>query len=291
MAAALADDCEADQKESEGFRSLNIAETGNTSAAHSPPPLAGSNEEEDDYEQAALAAAEELRVFNELQEASADGNGAAVDGSGGFFEEDSSHSRGNELNGQEDVAANEPKEVSTDLIRLDGQEQPNGECGTHAEHAISDQLSAVTPSDRELAKLLDDECPQPSSFNPLTGRSGYVKTVNFHQSAFQSDAAIGSSLLDGTAGLAARRRAAEAASWCSQHQAADLYCLREQLLKEEAAAGRLRVRQHPNPHGEAFKPMRLYAIKEVEELANTLRQLMNHDQATKLLESGKFVSF
>ncbi|KAL8443134.1 hypothetical protein Emag_006084 [Eimeria magna] len=267
MAAAVAEDCEAEQEKSEGDRSLNTVGAGNASAAPSPLHLAGTNGEEQGYEQAALAAAEELRLFDEQQGTSADESGVTAEGSGGFFVEDSSLSLGNGLNGEEDVACSEPKDVFTVFNPSNGQEKPNGECENHVEHAASDQLGAVAPSDRELAELLDDECPEATEFDLLNRKGECARTHNLLQPTIQPEGVIGSSLLDGTAGLAARRRAAEAASWCSQHQAADLYCLREQLLKEEAAAGRLRVRKQPNPHGEAFKPMRLYAIKEVEELA------------------------
>ncbi|KAL8427695.1 hypothetical protein ACSSS7_007598 [Eimeria intestinalis] len=264
MASAVAEDCESDRDKCEDIRSVNTAEAGNTSAAHSPAPLAGcNNEEEEDYEQAALAAAEDL--FNELQEAPPDESGATIEGSGGFFVENPPP--GDESNGEDDVASDEQKEVCPDFIRLHGRGKPNGECITHAEYLITGQSSAGVPNDSELAELLDDGSTEPTTFNSSAGQSESPGRGNLNQSTIQAERAIGSSLLDGSAGLAARRRAAEAASWCSQHQAADLYCLREQLLKEEAAAGRLRVRQHPNPHGEAFKPMRLYAIKEVEALA------------------------
>ncbi|XP_026192758.1 uncharacterized protein LOC34618931 [Cyclospora cayetanensis] len=146
---------------------------------------------------------------------------------------------------------------------------------THQTAALHLQGDSGCPLDsQELATLFEDleaadegrDCSFPAS---LPGANGGGTRCS-HPPAVPVDAAAYTSLLGGSlSGAGARRseQASKPATCYSQQQAAALFCLSEQLLRQEAAAGRLTVREQPNPHSSSFRPMRLYDAKEVEDLA------------------------
>ncbi|KYF41991.1 hypothetical protein TGARI_254460 [Toxoplasma gondii ARI] len=53
----------------------------------------------------------------------------------------------------------------------------------------------------------------------------------------------------------------------TQQQAAQTFCLSLQSLRDAVSQGLLTVEERPNPHGATFRPMRLYRVEEVQQLA------------------------
>ncbi|KAL8439538.1 hypothetical protein Efla_003436 [Eimeria flavescens] len=240
----------------------------NDKLPHDRPQSSACKDAEEDYEEAALTAAREIHSFQRLEAVSFAGAGETPEDSGGFCLE-------REAGDPEEPADDEAEDAFLAAgFLVEGEQQATdpsaaSSCQPTEQPDVQIQLPppppASVPSDSELAALLDDACCGGGSSVAAAGTEpAAFKTTNTRPF---KDSGISSSLLNGSTGLAAQRRAAEAASWCSQQQAAELYCLNEKFLREEAAAGRLRVRQQRNPYGESFKPMRLYAVKEIEQLA------------------------
>lgn len=277
MSSAFHGECE-ETDDSGGVRSREIAEAASVSYPRDIPELSLNSIHEDNYTVAALTAA--LEPCNQQQSVADGGDGVSFLDleitSGGYCLEDGEQPSGDQ---KDALSFHDPQEPSDPAgFSLEGGEQAQSFLGTlrasedpvqgareQGQLCHSQQQQPSTPSDyHDLAELLDDDCCETRSRLMAPYKREAASTNK--QALVPFDVTACSSLLGGSLKFSARQRAAEA-SWCSQKQAAALFCLKEQLLRDEAAAGRLRVRQQPNPHGESFKPMRLYALEEVEQLA------------------------
>ena len=279
MSDVFLDDCKTTSS-AEGFNSEKQTETATySSLCLRGIQLAPNIISENNYTVAPPATAEKIRFLEQIHTDTQGSSDEPADqigiSSGGYSLEGCKLSEGTP---EEEAPCTSDTQHSSDSVGALAEEallcvtteQPL----VHAAQAARDHQASdarfqqpESPSDcRKLSKLLDNDGSVGSGFK-LTVLENELRGGSTHSSTVPGGVTAYSSLLGGNLNSAARQRATESASWCSQHQAAALFCLKEQLLRDEAAAGRLRVRQQPNPHGGSFKPMRLYALKEIKELA------------------------